>query len=76
MIVSLFVLVVRAPQVMHRVMVRPVMPMVRVLLVAGWVVVRLVMLTRSRGGAWPRDAAVDTHKQALRSQGHPDARVM
>ena len=31
-------------------------------------------------GAWRRDAAADTHKQAgrqaLRSQGHPHARVM
>ena len=24
------------------------------------------LLTRSRGGAWPRDAAADTHKQAGR----------
>ena len=24
----------------------------------------LGLLTRSRGGAWPRDAAADTHKQA------------
>ena len=40
----------------------------------------LVVLTRSRGGAWPRDAAVTrTGKQAgkaLRSQGHHYARVM
>ena len=38
------------------------------------------MVTRSRGGAWPRDAAVTrTGKQAgkaLRSQGHHYARVM
>ena len=27
---------------------------------------RVFLLTRSRGGAWPRDAAVDTHKQAGR----------
>ena len=25
-----------------------------------------LILTRSRGGAWPRDAAADTHKQAGR----------
>ena len=39
-----------------------------------------MILTRSRGGAWPRDAAVTrTGKQAgkpLRSQGHHYARVM
>ena len=38
------------------------------------------LLTHSRGGAWPRDAAVTrTGKQAgkaLRSQGHHYARVM
>ena len=44
------------------------------------IVVVVVVLTRSRGGAWPRDAAVTrTGKQAgkaLCSQGHHYARVM
>ena len=69
MIVSLFLLVVRAPQVMRRVMVRPVMPMVRALLVARWVVVRLVMLTRSREGALATGRC-GGHAQASRQAKH------